>query len=177
MRDVESAEPRRGAASPALGRPARFYLFFFLIISTVGACSTVSRSSDRGNGRGTAIARAAAQLVGTPYHFGGADAEGFDCSGLVAYVHQRAGLAVPRTADEQRRAARPVPLDGVLPGDVVFFRTAPPASSHIDHVGIYAGSGRFIHAPHSGETVSYASLKEGYYRSRLVSAGRFWDSH
>jgi len=46
--------------------------------------------------QGAVIAAVAASLVGTPYHFGGADESGFDCSGLALYVHQRAGLAIPR---------------------------------------------------------------------------------
>jgi murein DD-endopeptidase len=160
-----------------LRRAALLYLawtFLLLVASVIAGCSNVPREPDRADDRGAAIARAAAQLVGTPYHFGGADAEGFDCSGLVAYVHQRAGLEVPRSADEQRRAAHPVALDAVLPGDVVFFRTRFHIGSRVDHVGIYTGSGRFIHAPRSGGTVSYASLTEGYYRKHLVSAGRFW---
>jgi murein DD-endopeptidase len=151
-------------------------MFLLLIVWVMAGCSNVPRAPDRGDDSGAAVALAAAQLVGTPYHFGGADTQGFDCSGLVVYVHERAGLEVPRTADEQRRAAHPVPLDAVLPGDVVFFRTRFHVSARrVDHVGIYAGRGRFIHAPRSGATVAYASLNEGYYRRRLVSAGRFWD--
>ena len=49
---------------------------------------------------GRAIAATAASLVGTPYHFGGADAAGFDCSGLALYVHEHVGLVIPRTAAE-----------------------------------------------------------------------------
>ncbi len=154
-------------------------LMFALLVGCVTAgCSNAPLAPDRRDDSGAAIARAAAQLIGAPYHFGGADAQGFDCSGLVVYVHERAGLEVPRTADEQRRAAQPVPLDAVLPGDVVFFRTRFHFNSHhVDHVGIYAGNGRFIHAPRAGATVSYSKLDEGYYRKHLVSAGRFWDKH
>jgi murein DD-endopeptidase len=151
--------------------------FALLAAWVIAGCSSVPRAPDRGDDGGVPIAQAAAQLVGTPYHFGGADdVEGFDCSGLVVYVHERAGLEVPRTAEEQRRAAREVPLDAVLPGDVVFFRTRFHFSTRrVDHVGIYVGKGRFIHAPRSGATVSYASLDDGYYRKHFVSAGRFWD--
>jgi murein DD-endopeptidase len=122
--------------------------------------------------QGAVIAAVAASLVGTPYHFGGADATGFDCSGLALYVHQRAGLAIPRTAAAQQRAARPVPLAELAPGDLVFFRIR--ARRAIDHVGIYAGAGRFIHAPRAGQTVTYADLTQGFYARRLRSAGRFW---
>ena len=122
--------------------------------------------------QGAVIAAVAASLVGTPYHFGGADESGFDCSGLALYVHQRAGLAIPRTAAAQQRAARPVSLAELVPGDLVFFRIR--ARRAIDHVGIYAGAGRFIHAPRAGQTVTYADLTQGFYAGRLRSAGRFW---
>jgi murein DD-endopeptidase len=121
---------------------------------------------------GAAIARAAALMIGAPYHFGGADAAGFDCSGLALYVHETVGLAIPRTAAEQQRAARPVPLAELSPGDLVFFRIR---SRHVNHVGIYAGDGRFIHAPRAGLAVSYADLSRGFYAQHLVSAGRFWE--
>lgn len=120
---------------------------------------------------GDTIASAAAALVGTPYHFGGADAGGFDCSGLALYVYSRAGLAIPRTAAEQQRSARRVPLTGLAPGDLVFFHMH---SRRVDHVGVYAGGGRFIHAPRAGLAVTYGDLSSGYYARRFVSAGRFW---
>jgi len=121
---------------------------------------------------GAVIATLAVSLVGAPYHFGGADAAGFDCSGLALYVHERVGLAIPRTAREQQRAARPVAPGELAPGDLVFFSIH---SRRVDHVGIYAGTGRFIHAPRAGGAVAYADLSEDYYRERLVGAGRFWD--
>jgi cell wall-associated NlpC family hydrolase len=121
---------------------------------------------------GRAIAAMAASLVGTPYHFGGADAAGFDCSGLALYVHERVGLVIPRTAAEQQRAARPVTFAQLAPGDLVFFDIRGHA---IDHVGIYAGDGRFIHAPRRGHAVTYGDLGQGFYSRHLVSAGRFWD--
>jgi murein DD-endopeptidase len=141
----------------------------------IAGCSSVPRASDAE--RGAAIARAAARVVGTPYHFGGADAQGFDCSGLIAYAYEHEGLEVPRTAEEQRRAAHPVSFDDLLPGDVVFFRTKFHFNRHhADHVGIYSGDGRFIHAPRSGVAVSYANLNEGYYKKHFVSAGRFGET-
>jgi murein DD-endopeptidase len=120
---------------------------------------------------GAAIANLAASLVGTPYQFGGADRAGFDCSGLVLFVHERVGLSVPRTALEQERAATPVPLAQLAPGDLVFFSIG---SRRVNHVGIYAGGGRFIHAPRAGVAVSYADLGDGFYAHHLKSAGRFW---
>lgn len=122
--------------------------------------------------RGDALVRIAATLVGTRYHFGGADQAGFDCSGLAFYVHESLGIAIPRSAADQQRAAQAVPLSQLAPGDLVFFSIR---SHRVDHVGIYAGFGRFIHAPHQGVPVSYAELSGGYYAHHLVSAGRFWN--
>jgi murein DD-endopeptidase len=122
---------------------------------------------------GATIAALAASLIGTPYHFGGADAAGFDCSGLALYVHEQVGLVIPRTAAAQQRAAQAVPLARLAPGDLVFFHIH---AHGVDHVGIYAGDGRFIHAPHAGQMVAYADLRHGYYARHLRSAGRFWES-
>jgi cell wall-associated NlpC family hydrolase len=128
------------------------------------------RSESAPPGAGAAIVAAATALVGTPYHFGGADAAGFDCSGLALYAHERAGISIPRTAAAQEKAARLVPMSQLAPGDLVFFHM----HHGIDHVGIYAGAGRFIHAPHAGLKVAYADLRSGYYARHLVSIGRFW---
>jgi cell wall-associated NlpC family hydrolase len=122
---------------------------------------------------GATIAALAASLIGTPYEFGGADAAGFDCSGLARYVHERVGLVIPRTAAAQQRAAHAVPLTQLAPGDLVFFHLH---TRGVDHVGIYAGDGRFIHAPRAGHVVAYADLRHGFYARHLQSAGRFWES-
>lgn len=121
---------------------------------------------------GTRVARTAVEFVGVPYKFGGDTPRGgFDCSGLVFYSHQRVGFDVPRTAVAQSLAARPVTLDELRPGDLLFFRVK---SHEVDHVGIYLGGGRFVHAPRTGRVVSAAYLDDPYYRVRLSSAGRFW---
>jgi murein DD-endopeptidase len=137
------------------------------------ACAAPPRRAAPPPDTGATMAALAVSLVGTPYQFGGADAAGFDCSGLALYVHARVGLAIPRTASGQRHAAHPVPLAALAPGDLVFFRIH---SRRIDHVGIYVGGGRFVHAPRAGGTVAYGELGEsGYYRTRVRAAGRFWD--
>ena len=120
---------------------------------------------------GEKIVSIAAGLIGTPYLYGGdTPKEGFDCSGLVFYSFEQMGMKVPRTAEEQRKAADRVKRDDLEPGDLVFFRNS---NGRVDHVGIYAGDGRFIHSPNSRSVVSYAYLDAPYYRSHFVSAGRF----
>jgi cell wall-associated NlpC family hydrolase len=120
---------------------------------------------------GEKVVKVAARLIGTPYLYGGdSPREGFDCSGLVFYSFEQMGLKVPRTAADQRKAAERVKRDDLEPGDLVFFRSS---KGRVDHVGIYAGDGRFIHSPNSRSVVSYAYLDDPYYRSHFVSAGRF----
>ncbi len=122
---------------------------------------------------GTEIAGIATSLIGRRYHFGGADAAGFDCSGLALYAYEQAGIAIPRTAAAQQRAAQPVPLAALAPGDLVFFHIH---SRSVDHVGIYTGEGRFVHAPRPGQVVSYGDLGRGFYAQHFAAAGRFWQT-
>lgn len=112
--------------------------------------------------------RAMAQL-GKAYRYGGADLEGFDCSGLVFFIHQELGLSAPRTAQQQFNAATPVDRARLVPGDLVFFRFA---GSRISHVGIYAGNGRFVHAPQTGRNIELKSLEDAYYAKHFAGAGR-----
>lgn len=122
----------------------------------------------------TAEAREALQTarrqVGAPYRYGADGPRAFDCSGLVHYAYHQAGVSVPRTVADLRRTTFPVRATRLRPGDLVFFRF----KGKVGHVGLYAGDGRFVHAPSSGEEVTYASLRDSFWRQRLVRAGRFF---
>lgn len=119
------------------------------------------------------IIKAAQKMLGTRYHYGGASpATGFDCSGLVQYSYQVAGIHLPRTTSRQYHATRPVQKRYLKAGDLVFFRTA--ISRVVSHVGIYLGKNRFIHAPSSGSKVTINSLKEKYWRNHYTGAGRIF---
>ena len=122
------------------------------------------------NLRAQAIVQLASRELGAPYVYGGDTPRGFDCSGLVYYVFRRAGFAVPRTANDQLYASHPVNLSDLQPGDLVFFEIAGDIQMH---VGIYVGNGVFIHAPETGQPVSYARLDARYWESRFVGGGRF----
>jgi cell wall-associated NlpC family hydrolase len=126
-------------------------------------------------GTGGWIAQTALTYVGVPYRFGGADpAKGFDCSGLVSYVHGLDGIAVPRTAAQQFAGAHRVSAADLQPGDLVFFG-ARPGSHAITHVGIYTGQRRFVHAPQTGRNVGVSSLDDEYYRARFAGSGRYYE--
>ena len=113
----------------------------------------------------------ALSLLGAPYKWGGAGPKTFDCSGLVQYVHEQIGIIAPRTAAEQYVAAKPVALNTLAPGDLLFFAIK---GSRISHVAIYAGEGRFVHAPQTGRPVELRMLDDDFYRPRLVGAGRLF---
>jgi cell wall-associated NlpC family hydrolase len=120
---------------------------------------------------GSEIAMRAISLLGAPYLYGGNGPAAFDCSGLVRFVHEQLGIAVPRTAAEQYSKAKPVSLRGIEPGDLLFFAIR---GSRVSHVAIYTGEGRFIHAPQTGRPVELRALDDDYYRPRLVGAGRLF---
>jgi cell wall-associated NlpC family hydrolase len=115
----------------------------------------------------------AERQIGAPYRFGGASPDGFDCSGLVLHVHGLAGLTVPRTAAGQSLQARPVQGADLQAGDLLFFASRGRGRA-VDHVGIYAGDGRFVHAPRTGRDVGYDRLEDPWWAARFAMAGRFW---
>lgn len=145
----------------------------------LGACASLpppqrradpAFTSDGSVTKGAHVFNLAKHYLGTPYVFGGDSPHGFDCSGLVYFAYQQLGIDVPRTAADQYRHARPVRLDRLAPGDLVFFRLE---RNHVGHVGIYAGDSRFIHAPRPGSKVTYDRLDSPFWRRRFVGAGGF----
>jgi len=94
----------------------------------------------------------AASFVGkSPYVWGGSTPQGFDCSGFTMYCWSNFGVSLPHNAAAQQAMCAPVSAAQAQPGDLVFF------GSPAYHVGIYAGGGSMIDAPHTGAMVSYGS--------------------
>jgi cell wall-associated NlpC family hydrolase len=117
----------------------------------------------------TAVTETALALRGIPYRNGGADLNGFDCSGFVWYVFAQHGLAMPRTVAEQYEVGGKVTLEAVQAGDLVFFRTA---GRGVSHVGIAVGDGGFVHAPSSTGVVRVERLSASYWSERYLGARR-----
>lgn len=111
-------------------------------------------------------------VLGKPYRWGGASPkQGFDCSGLVKYAFQPLeDLDLPRTSHALSRVDAPSIARGDLqPGDLLFFRIR---SRSVDHVAIYLGEGRFIHAPRRGTNVRIDRLNTPYWKRHFQLAKR-----
>ena len=116
-------------------------------------------------------AKEALVKVGIHYRYGGSTPdEGFDCSGLVTHVFERAwGLSIPRSTAEQRSVGHAVKRENLQPGDLVFYNTRNRPYSH---VGIFLGEGLFVHAPRPGQRVRIENMDNSYWRARFSGARR-----
>jgi cell wall-associated NlpC family hydrolase len=149
----------------------------------LAACATAPRPKPVSEGPATDVAPpdgqpAAARIVagaramlGQPYRYGGAAPGGFDCSGLVVYSVEGAGIRVPRTAREQLRAGAPIARAALRAGDLVFMRIARKDL----HVGIAIDSDRFVHAPAAGGYVRIDSLSAPPYARSFLTGRRIVD--
>lgn len=97
-------------------------------------------------GAAAAVAYARSRL-GTPYCWGGTGPGCYDCSGLTSRSWKAGGKNIPRTSEAQVEELPAVPLDKIVPGDILW---------RPGHVALYVGDGQVIHAPRTGEVVKYA---------------------
>lgn len=107
-----------------------------------------------GSSRGAAALSAAASKIGSPYVWGATGPGSFDCSGLMVWAFNQAGVSLPRTSQAQASAGTRIGSDisQAQPGDLLIFYT----DAH--HVGIYAGNGQVLHAPKPGASVRYEAV-------------------
>ena len=128
-------------------------------VSTTNTSSTTSTSS------GSAVVEYAKQFLGSKYVYGGTTPSGFDCSGFTQYVYKHFGISINRTAAAQYSNGTSV--TDLQAGDLVMF-----GKSGINHVGIYMGGGKFIHAANANRGVTTDTLLSGYYKTNYVGARR-----
>ena len=102
--------------------------------------------------QGQRIVEIAKSKIGSPYVYGAAGPQAFDCSGFTSWVYAQAGKSIPRTSGAQASAGQRVDINALQPGDIVVYYGGA------SHVGIYAGNGQIIDALNSGTPVGYRPL-------------------
>ena len=109
-------------------------------------------------------------MIGVPYVWGGTSGNGIDCSGLARLLHKWSGIDLPRDADMQHGAVRPVEPPFQV-GDLLFFHEAGKKRK-VTHVGISLGGWRMIHSSQGNNGVYVDNVQEHHsLRENFVSAG------
>lgn len=146
--------------------------------SSSGSSKSSSSSGSSGGGgsasAGSSLIAYAKQFMGIRYKWGGTTTKGFDCSGFTQYVMRHFGANIARVSRDQAQGGSAVSKENLRVGDLVFF--AKSASNRtINHVGIYIGSGNFIHSSSGGggKGVTISNLNSGSYSKRYVCARRY----
>jgi len=129
-----------------------------------------TEASSRGEGR-EAIVELAYKQLGKKYVWGAEGPNSFDCSGLTSYVYKNAiGKSIPRTSIVQSQYGQYVPRSELQPGDLIFSDTDNDGS--VNHVGIYIGNGKMIHAPRTGDVVKISDINNSFYKKAYVASRR-----
>lgn len=128
---------------------------------------TENTSNVASSGNGSSVVATANQYIGSRYIYGGTAPSGFDCSGFTSYVYKKYGVSLNRTAAGQYSNGVAVSKGELQPGDLVMF-----GKSGINHVGIYIGGGKMIHAANPSRGVTTDTINSGYYGTNYVGARR-----
>ena len=128
---------------------------------------TENTSNVASSGNGSSVVATANQYIGSRYIYGGTAPSGFDCSGFTSYVYKKYGVSLSRTAAGQYSNGVAVSKGELQPGDLVMF-----GKSGINHVGIYIGGGKMIHAANPSRGVTTDTINSGYYGTNYVGARR-----
>jgi peptidoglycan DL-endopeptidase CwlO len=103
-------------------------------------------------GHSATVIQAALSRIGSPYSWGGSGPNAFDCSGLVMWSFQQAGISLPHSSQALASGGQPVSRDQMQPGDVVNYY------SDASHTAIYIGDGMMVHASTYGTPVRVAPV-------------------
>ena len=102
--------------------------------------------------RAIVAVQAALTRLGDPYVWAAAGPHAFDCSGLVVWSFQQAGLLLPHSSQMLATGGQPVSPEQIRPGDVITYY------SDASHVGLYVGGGKVVHASTYGVPVAVAPM-------------------
>jgi len=129
--------------------------------------------SGNSKGKSTKITRLAKKKLGKRYVWGATGTKNtFDCSGFTTYVCKKNGIKLPRRAIEQSKYGKYISRTNLKPGDLIFFDTSKRRKGYVNHVGIYLGNNKFIHASSAKKKVVITSLNKNFYSKRYKGARR-----
>jgi cell wall-associated NlpC family hydrolase len=97
--------------------------------------------------------------------YGASGPNSFDCSGLMLWAYDKAGMSLPHYTGAQYNMGTRVPRSQVQPGDILFFYP------DLGHNGMYIGNGKMVHAPRSGKNVEVVDLAQ-YWWGQFTGATR-----
>ncbi len=135
--------------------------------SSTASNATNTNSSSTSATTGSAVVEKAKAYLGSKYVYGGTSPSGFDCSGFTYYIYKQFGITLNRTAAAQYSNGVPVSRSNLQLGDLIMF-----GKSGINHVGIYMGGGKIIHAANPSRGVTTDTINSGYYNTNYVGARR-----
>jgi cell wall-associated NlpC family hydrolase len=113
------------------------------------------------------IIKEAKEHLGKRYVWGAIGPKRFDCSGFTSYVYRKMGIKIPRVSKNQGKVGLKVKWKNLRKGDLVFFDTSRRRRGYINHVGIYIGNHKFIHASSSRRQVIISRLDKKFYKARF----------
>jgi len=105
-----------------------------------------------GSRAGALAVRAALTRLGDPYVWAAAGPHAFDCSGLVVWSFEQAGLQLPHSSQLLADGGRPVSRRQIQIGDVITYY------SDASHVALYVGNGKIVHASTYGVPVAVVAM-------------------
>jgi cell wall-associated NlpC family hydrolase len=96
----------------------------------------------------------------------------YDCSSFTKFVYRNVGIDIPRTSIRQSKFGKFVKRSELQKGDLIFFDTSKKCRGYVNHVGIYLGDNKFIHASSAKKKVVITSLDKNFYSNRYKGARR-----
>lgn len=167
---VSGGSANAGDTASAIDQLTNQYLYNILGKELPGGVRFANASGTDGGGasaRAQHALKTAIAQIGDPYVWGAEGPDSFDCSGLMQYAAKKAGVDIPRVADDQYRQIPRVKNSEIKPGDLIF-----PASSYkngeMGHVMMYVGNGKCVHAPGRGQSVEYTDLPSSFAAGRYA---------
>jgi len=127
----------------------------------------------KSNKKSAKMIKLAKNKLGRRYVWGATGGKNtFDCSGFTTYVCKKNGISIPRRAIQQSKHGKYISRKNLKPGDLVFFDTSKRKKGYVNHVGIYIGNNKFIHASSAKKKVVTTSLSKNFYSQRYKGARR-----